>query len=209
MTLTLHLVRHGQTAWNREGRVQGQIDVPLDDVGLRQAHEIAAALRARPIGAIYTSDLTRARQTAQPLARALGIDPRDEPALRERGFGLAAGRPRAEIVREEDISLPQSLDHSFPGGESVRELYARVAAFLQSLLEAPPARELALFTHGGSMRVARAFLAGLPVERIDWSRIVNGQICTLRVRGTLTAITSDRPLAVRAQLLRVERSHGT
>lgn len=181
LALTIHLIRHGETVWNREGRIHGQLDVPLDEAGVRQARAIAAALRTRPIGAIYSSDLGRARQTAQPLAEALGLTLRLEPALRERSFGVAAGRLRDEILREEDISAPQGLDHTFPGGESVRDVYARVAGFLERLLAAPPARELALVTHSGTVRAARAFLAGQPVERLDWGRIANGSIHTLSV----------------------------
>ena len=72
--LVLHFVRHGETSWNRQGLIQGVSDVPLSGVGREQAGTLARELAVRPIGAIYASDLRRAIETAEPLARTLGID---------------------------------------------------------------------------------------------------------------------------------------
>src|SRR5512136_2901741 len=84
----LCLVRHGETAWNAEGRVQGQTDVPLNELGHVQARSVAAALARERFGALYTSDLTRVRQTARPAAECFGLAPRAEPRLRERHYGV-------------------------------------------------------------------------------------------------------------------------
>src|SRR3982751_2687844 len=97
---TLHLVRHGETNWNRDGRIQGWSDVPLSDVGREQARELAADLAERPIGAIYSSDLRRAFETAEPLAQRRGLPIRSSPALRERNFGANEGRTSAEVAAE-------------------------------------------------------------------------------------------------------------
>src|SRR5512139_1804310 len=80
----LCVIRHGETAWNAEGRVQGQTDVPLSPLGAAQAAALVAALAGERFGALYASDLARVRQTAAPLARALRLAPRLDPALRER-----------------------------------------------------------------------------------------------------------------------------
>ena len=97
---TLHFVRHGETDWNREGRIQGVADVPLSALGREQAQELAASLATRPIGALYSSDLRRALETAMPLAERLGLRAHTAPALRERDFGVNEGRMAAEVAAD-------------------------------------------------------------------------------------------------------------
>src|SRR5947199_1031133 len=82
MTARLCIVRHGETQWNAEGRVQGQLDVPLSDVGLKQARCVADALPARRFTSLYSSDLCRVRQTAEPSVAKLGLAPHVDPCLR-------------------------------------------------------------------------------------------------------------------------------
>ena len=91
------LLRHGQTAWNAEMRIQGQLDIPLDDTGLWQAQRLALALSGEHLDAVYSSDLQRARQTAAPLAAAAGLPVQLDPGLRERGFGSWEGHTYAEM----------------------------------------------------------------------------------------------------------------
>src|SRR5574337_351345 len=122
----LLLVRHGETAWNADGRVQGHLDIALNDVGRTQARRLAEKLRdeGERIDLIYSSDLARARQTAQAVADAAGVPLQITPALRERCFGAFEGRRFADVQAE----LPQDAErwrrrdpHWTPpgGGESL------------------------------------------------------------------------------------------
>jgi probable phosphoglycerate mutase len=202
--LTVHLVRHGETAWNHEHRTQGWTDIPLNATGLEQARAAAAALAGRPIGAVISSDLSRARATAEPIAAEARVDLCFEPALRERGFGAAEGKLDAEIQREFEGRLEgrwTDPDFRFDGGESRRDVYVRVGAFLAELLAAPPAGEFVLVSHGGALRVARAFLEGIAIEDLpDWDAIpfANGEIVTLsvdRADYAVTAVTENSRLS--------------
>ena len=183
---TLHFVRHGETDWNREGRIQGFADVPLSTAGREQARELAASLGERPIGAIYSSDLRRALETAEPLAARLGLPVVATAALRERNFGVNEGRVAAEVAAElgqEAGTAWHGPDDRHPDGESLRELYERVAAFLDELLEDPPADEVALVTSGGPIRVGTAHLAHEAVETVVWRAVENCSVTTVEVEA--------------------------
>ncbi len=121
----LIVIRHGETAWNRERRLQGQLDIPLNDTGRAQACALAEALAGEPIDAVYTSDLGRAMQTAAPLAETLGLQVRAEPRLRERCYGDLEGMTYAEVAekRPEDFARWQARVPAYapPPGESLRQ----------------------------------------------------------------------------------------
>jgi probable phosphoglycerate mutase len=150
----LIVIRHGETDWNRQHRFQGQIDVPLNDIGLAQAERLSRHLADEPIDVLVCSDLQRALGTAEPLARQRGLTTEVQPLWREQSFGVLEGldvptiRSRhAELwdrwVRHEaDYALPQ-------GGESNADFHARVMRALQSLLDAHAGRRIAVITHGG------------------------------------------------------------
>ncbi len=179
--LTLHLVRHGETAWNAEGRMQGSIDVPLNETGRAQAQVAADALAQRSIGAVIASDLSRARETAAAIAGRHGLEVVTDPALQERDFGVVEGRlydeGKAEYGDRWDVLLRGNDEH-FEGGESTRQHYERVAGFMDRLMAAPPAVEIALVSHGGTVRRIRAYLHG-GFEREDWEPVANGEIITV------------------------------
>jgi len=157
--LRIYLVRHGQTAWNQEGRIQGHSDTPLDTVGQRQAQQVAQWLSVRiqkPV-AVYSSDLKRALHTAQAIADALGAPLHPEPALRERHWGLWEGLTSDEVQQR----FP---DHHFtylydpmrgtpPEAEPMQAFWERVCAFGHRLLEQHPSGELVVVGHGGSLRI--------------------------------------------------------
>ena len=181
---TLHFVRHGETDWNREGRIQGASDVPLSALGREQALELATTLGTRPIGALYSSDLRRALETAEPLAAQLDLPVVATAALRERDFGVNEGRVAAEVAAELGTEVGTrwlSPDERHPGGESMREVYERVAAFLDELLEDPPADEIALVASGGPIRIGTAHLAREPIETIVWRAVENCSVTTVEV----------------------------
>jgi probable phosphoglycerate mutase len=181
---TLHFVRHGETDWNREGRIQGSADVPLSALGREQVQQLADSLGGRPIGAIYSSDLRRALETAAPLAERLALPVHATPALRERDFGVNEGRIAAEVAAElgkEAGTAWHGPDERHPGGETIREVFERVAAFLDELLEDPPAEEIALVTSGGPIRMATAHLASETVETVVWRAVENCSVTTVEV----------------------------
>jgi broad specificity phosphatase PhoE len=172
--LTLLLVRHGQSQWNVAGLMQGQTaHVPLTPLGHQQATTAAAELaRLRP-GALLTSDLLRAVQTAEHCAAATGLAPRTTPALREQAYGVLEGRPSRELWDVVDWTDPH---WSAPGGESLAELHARVTAFLQDLAAEPPADVIALVTHGDTIRAAQAVAAGLGPDAMPVVTPHNGTV---------------------------------
>jgi 2,3-bisphosphoglycerate-dependent phosphoglycerate mutase len=182
--LTIHLVRHGETDWNAESRLQGWADIPLNEKGLAQVQVTAASLARRPLARVISSDLTRARQTAAPIAARVGLEVEVEPALRERRYGVAEGRTHTELALEFGDQLDQHWadpDFSFEGGETRRDVYIRLNGFLRTLLAQPAAGELVLVSHGGALRAARGFLEGIPLERLPRWEFHNGQITTLTV----------------------------
>ena len=150
-------IRHGETTWNVDTRIQGQLDIPLNANGRWQAERLADALRGEPLQAIYASDLTRAWETAQYLSRTTGVGLTKEIGLRERGFGDFEGKTFAEIEQQ----LPeQSLrwrkrdpEFSPAGGESLRALRSRVVEAAQRLAAQHPGEQIALVGHGGVMDV--------------------------------------------------------
>lgn len=150
-------IRHGETTWNVDTRIQGHLDIPLNATGRKQAARMALALKDDPIAAVYASDLTRAWETAQYLGRARGLDVTAEEGLRERGFGDFEGKTFAEI---EALLPDQSLrwrkrDPEFApaGGESLLALNRRVVEAAERLASAHPGQLIALVGHGGVMDV--------------------------------------------------------
>ena len=150
-------IRHGETSWNVDTRIQGQLDIPLSANGRWQAERLAHALRGEPIQAIYASDLTRAWETAQYLSQTHGRQVIKEPGLRERGFGDFEGKTFAEI---EALLPEQSMrwrrrdpEFSPRGGESLVALGARVVEAAERLAARHPGEQIALVGHGGVMDV--------------------------------------------------------
>jgi probable phosphoglycerate mutase len=158
-TTTLVLVRHGQSTWNAAGRWQGQADPPLSELGLRQAEAAAHRLGshdAPPIQAVVTSDLERARRTAETLAAVLAVEVALEPRVRERHAGEWTGLTRAEI----DDAWPGYLaEHRRPPGFETDELLtARILPGLADVAAAHPGGRVVVVTHGGVVRTLERHL---------------------------------------------------
>ena len=153
----LIVVRHGETAWNVDTRIQGHLDIPLNATGLWQARQLGDALAGEAISAIYTSDLLRARKTAQAVADATGAALVDEPGLRERAFGSFQGRTFAEIEAEHPEQArrwrQRDPDYAPDGGESLRVLRERVIDTTHRLAARHPGELVLLVTHGGVLDV--------------------------------------------------------
>lgn len=153
----LVLVRHGETAWNAEGRVQGQTDVPLNAVGRGQALALVPVLAAEDFGAIYSSDLERVRETAAPTAQALGLEVRLDAGLRERHYGmfetLTYVECRARFPAEFERFRAKALDFDFGSGESLQAFNARSLACVAAIAERHAGESVLVFTHGGVLEM--------------------------------------------------------
>ncbi len=177
--LTLLLVRHGQSEWNAAGLMQGQTPhVALTPLGHEQAAGAARELARLAPGAMLSSDLRRAVQTAEHCARATGLPFTTTPALREQGYGVLEGRPSRELWDVVDWTDPH---WSAEGGESLAQLHARVAVLLADLVARPPAAVVALVTHGDTIRAAQAVAAGLGPEGMPAVTPHNGTVTRLEV----------------------------
>lgn len=180
----LIVIRHGETAWNRERRLQGQLDIPLNDTGRAQARALAEVLAGEPIDAVYTSDLSRAAQTAAPLAQALGLSARAEPRLRERCYGDLEGMTYAEVAqhRPEDFARWQARipDYAPPGGESLREFHERAVDVALSLSRRHPGERIALVAHGGVLDCLYREATGMTLEAPREHELLNASINRLR-----------------------------
>jgi probable phosphoglycerate mutase len=146
-------IRHGETAWNVDTRIQGQLDIPLNDTGRWQARRLAQALADEPLHAVYASDLGRALETAQALAEAVGLEVVTDPGLRERGFGIFEGRTWKEIEQQwPDLSARwRQRDPEFgpEGGETLASFYDRCIRTASRIAAAHTGQSIALVAHGG------------------------------------------------------------
>lgn len=148
-------IRHGETAWNVDTRIQGQLDIGLNDTGRRQAQRLAQALDGEPISAIYTSDLVRARDTARAIAHATGQALHTHEGLRERGLGVFQGKTFAEI----EATWPEQARHwrqrdprwAPQGGESLLNLRERITQTAAELAARHMGEQIVLVAHGGVM----------------------------------------------------------
>lgn len=150
-------VRHGETAWNVDTRIQGQLDIELNDTGFWQARRVAKALLEEPISAIYASDLARAWQTAKEIGQLHGLEVSTDPGLRERAFGHFEGRTFADIdeVLPIQAHLWRTRDPEFApeGGESLLTFRERVTSTAARIAARHPGELVVMVAHGGVMDV--------------------------------------------------------
>lgn len=187
--MTLYVARHGETDWNLEpARCQGWAEVSLNERGREQARELGRGLRGRGVELIVTSHLTRARETAELVRDELAAEPATAPIelrldvrLAETRRGAWEARLFEEIIREEPAAWAAYREHPetfrFPGGESLAEQQRRV---LTAVRDAALAGRVALLvTHGGSIRLLRAFLTGEGVAAFHRLKAPNGRVLEL------------------------------
>lgn len=161
------LVRHGQTNWNLEGRYQGQSDVHLNENGRAQAKSLAKELKGQTFAAIYSSDLTRAQETAEYIANGLGLPVQIEPRLREINQGEWEGVLVEDIkARYAEIWSQRTVDPASvrpPGGETVGEVAERVYIALDDIARLFPTGRVLIVSHGLSIATAICRARGIPV----------------------------------------------
>ncbi|WP_284618212.1 histidine phosphatase family protein [Aquabacterium humicola] len=190
----LIVIRHGETDWNRQHRFQGQIDVPLNAMGLEQAARLGERLAGEAIDVLVVSDLQRAQATAAPIARRHGLAPNIEPLWREQAFGILEGLDVTTIRRQHrdlwERWVQHDADYALPeGGESNLHFYARVKRALEATVEAHAGRRIAVVTHGGVLDMLWRAANELPLSGARACAIPNTGINRLRFAdGALTVL---------------------
>jgi probable phosphoglycerate mutase len=203
------LLRHGRTAWNAEHRFQGQADPPLDDVGRRQAYEVAALIAALRPGLLITSDAARAAQTAEIVAAAAGIPPIVEPRFRERSLGHWEGLTREEVETrypDEYADWVAGREIGRRGGETREDVAERAQAAFRELPVVPVA---VIVTHSATAMSLTNALLGVPqrlralgpLANCHWSELADDtnqwrlRGHNLGVPGTIVPIPAHQPAA--------------
>ena len=176
----VHLVRHGQSGWNLTGRLQGQTaHVQLTAAGRAQALAAADLLQGKDVDVVYSSDLLRARQTADLIATRLGLDVRPTAGLRERGYGSFEGQLSTRVLgATTDIDWTDP-DARIGGGESLRDVFTRVGRTLATISNHHPDGHVVAVSHGDTIRVALAWLNGGSADHLPWRDVPNGSITTV------------------------------
>ena len=183
----LLLVRHGQSTWNHERRIQGQLDPPLSVEGKRQAGQLGRRLAGRTFAGFYSSDLKRAAETAQLVGESLGIDPTPMAGLREIYLGQWEGLRTEDLVSrfpEAWASWTKEPDWDLiPGGEGSAAFEARVGATLDALFKRHTQGDVLVVTHGGVIQIALHHVVGRPGRGIFPFRIQNASVSVLERRN--------------------------
>lgn len=160
----LYLIRHGQSAGNAEGRFGGHGPTPLSDLGREQAEKTAKVLAKEGVDAIYSSDLLRAVQTAEPLAELLNLTIRQSEAFRERNVGVLQGltfdESKERFPRDYYALINRNVHHVITEGESYRHLLRRITAELRNILRNHQRERVAIFSHTGAICFLTLHLLG-------------------------------------------------
>ena len=191
---TLYLIRHGETVWNADGRFQGHQNTSLSDTGCDQARVVARALAGHHFDAMYTSDLARAVETAATIAAYHDLTPISDARLREAYFGEWEGLTLPEIaLRWPEILATwkaDSLHTRPPGGETLEQVQARVAALVSEIMTRNPDGTVAVVAHGGSLRAIVALALGADLSIFRRLRLDN---CSI----SIVQMSDDRSSLVR------------
>lgn len=189
--MILYCVRHGESQYNAEKRIQGQTNVGLSSLGRRQAEAVATALAGFPIEAVFSSPLARAFDTAGPIARRHGLSVQTDDRLKEIHAGIFQGLLWSEIEKshpqEAKRWIAQEPDFQIPAGESRRALMARGKAALETIRETGQ-RQVVVVAHGGVLTAAFKALLEIPAENNPFS-LFNGSINRLDWKSRLKLVT--------------------
>ncbi|HEX8174721.1 MAG TPA: histidine phosphatase family protein [Pyrinomonadaceae bacterium] len=202
----IFLVRHGQSQGNAEGRFGGHTATPLSARGRRQAEAAARALASEKITAIYSSDLQRATQTAEPLSRLTGLEVRRTTAFRERGVGVIEGLTFEEAAEQHPehyaALIRRDFEHVILGGESYRQMLDRASEKLDHAIEQHRGGRICVFSHTGTICILTLHLMGAldaPELRPVWVSTANCGITRIEVRTDgfvrVMAVNDTRHLA--------------
>ncbi|MCL2618626.1 MAG: histidine phosphatase family protein [Defluviitaleaceae bacterium] len=171
--MKVYTARHGQTAWNLEGRMQGSIDIPLDATGINQAGKLAQRFKNIPLSAIFTSDLCRAAETANIINKYHGLEPVVKPALREISYGDFEGRLISDIgIQMQGL---HKAGRRLPGGETIAEFFERIHSCLETILPHQHG-DILIIGHGGTIRAMLCYFMGLPPDKFSSLGIGNTSV---------------------------------
>ena len=181
MLLRLYLIRHGETVWNREGRVQGHTDIPLSPAGVDQARLLAQRFEGEHIDAVWSSDLQRARTTAAAIAGPRGLNVVTTPLLRETMLGEWEGLTEPEVIARGDSNLWDKWRiaptlHRPPASEPLAEVWSRMLDVLAEIRRAAPEGTVVVSGHGGSLRVLLCDAIGAPLSSLNRFALENTSV---------------------------------
>jgi len=187
MSALVTLIRHGETDWNLEGRIQGHLQIPLNERGRAQAEALAVHLKGSSFDAVYSSDLLRARQTAQAIVRHSGQKICEEVRLREWNLGVLAGllRSQAEQIQPwaDKIRRDYLVDEPIPGGESIRGRFERVTAAVADIAACHRGQSVLVVSHGGPLGDCYRRATGRGIEERMKIDLFNASINQVHVDG--------------------------
>lgn len=175
---TLYIIRHGQTDWNVIGKIQGHIDIPLNDEGKKQAQQVASFLEKKNVSfnALYSSDLQRAHQTAQPISTIFSLNINATPLLRERHVGFMQGLTKKQVYEllgdHNDFDLETITD-----GETKTDFLRRITKQISLIAQNHINESVIVVTHG---LFIRNFLACVGYDINEWPIITNTSIITIK-----------------------------
>jgi len=181
----IYIVRHGETDWNLEEKMQGHTDIPLNAKGISQAQDIARDLQKIPLDIIYSSPLSRALETATIINTYHKAKIITDNALRERRFGELEGKTYKEI----NAYHPALLFHESwnfphyrpPDGESVNDIKIRVSAFAQKMLKENQGKSFLIVAHGVTLRILIGSFIGIPPDQLTGVRIKNAALTIIEI----------------------------
>jgi 2,3-bisphosphoglycerate-dependent phosphoglycerate mutase len=185
------LIRHGETAWNAVRRLQGHIDIALNDEGMRQAQALARAVAEEPLAAIVSSDLQRAVQTAHAVSACHSLPVLQDPQLRERAYGVFEGMLYADIERSYPLQFTawqsRDADAVMPHGErmaeSFRQFYQRCIAAIGEWGARYPGQSIAIVAHGGVLECAYRAAKGMSLDSPRDFQVRNASINRFTLSG--------------------------
>lgn len=190
------LTRHGETDWNKQGILQGWLDVPINDRGREQAHAMATQFAATGFAAVWSSPLARAHETATIIAEHLGLPaPQSHAGLKERHFGAIQGIPKSELAELNPVLLQQILRRnpaaSFVGGESMDEFADRLFAACADIGAQHPGEQVLVITHGWVLDAMLRHIGNLGRTAVLFEKPKNGESVWASVHQR--TITARRP----------------
>jgi broad specificity phosphatase PhoE len=189
---TVHLARHGESDWNAAGRWQGHADRPLTELGRRQAAELAERLACVPLDAVYSSDLRRARETAEPVAKRHRLEVTVLRSLREVDVGAWSGLSRPEVERRfpEAFARWRGGGQGWEDGETYEQMTERVVGAVLEIAAAHPGGEVLVVAHGGPIRALHAVALGLDISEHRRLKPVaaNARLSLMTVEGGRLAV---------------------
>lgn len=174
---TIYLIRHAQTLWNRERIAQGQMDSPLTEAGRKKTESLSPLIAALNPDRIYSSDLMRARTTAEILTKELKKTIHVDRALREMDFGVFSGKPweyiETEMAEIHSLYVAGDPDFVIPEGESHNQFHARVIDALNRIVEENRGKRILIVTHGGALNNIISYIENVPSEEKRYFGTVN------------------------------------